>query len=173
MADNFEIYLGLNARWIRNEPAKPPSPRAIAQLAFKLERAEQLLDDPYYLDEDTARSRYRDAIVAYLDAINARDLVARVKFIRRKATPSRGDLRALYDAMWDARNRSDVLHDLDEQFSSRRERTDADLAASQAEDFYNIARAKFQSTQREDRADKRNGIVRYPASRIVRHSVRG
>jgi hypothetical protein len=160
MADNFEIYLGLYARWNGIEPTKPPSPRAIAQLAFKLERAEQLLDDPYDTDEDTARSRFRDAVIAYTAAINARDLYARVKFIRRKATYSRTTLRELKDATYQPRYDSDVLHDLGGKFSSRRERIDADLAASQAEDFYDIAIAKFQSAEREARADKRNGIVR-------------
>jgi hypothetical protein len=139
-----------HGRWNGREPAKPLSKHAIDQLGRKLEAAEFFRD--HGID-----CLFHDAKLAYVDAIASRDLAARVAFIRRQKI---GKALPLKLSSWAARNRSDMLHDLGDAFSSVRERIDADMAATQAEDFYDIAQAKFQECERDALADKRAGIVR-------------
>jgi hypothetical protein len=190
MADDnlidFETFLGISrGRWNGEEPPKPPSPRAIAKLGDELERAERDLNQmrdvaefcgpnwaegvppdevaQVIAEEAAVRRRYFDAELAYIRAVHARLLYDRVKFIRRKTPPCGSDAFALKDAMYDTRVRSDMLHDLGDTFSSRRERIDADCAACQAENLFEIAQAKYQNAERFER---RTGIRKRPRSRV-------
>lgn len=168
-------------RWNGEEPTKPPSARAIAQLGIALDRAEWFrnqLTDGYWKPgddgsvsreragiiarEDAILDRFRDALSAYIDAVNARDLCARVKFIRQTKTPRAQDAFPLQDAFYSAWARADYLRDLGEEFSSRRERVDADCARAQAQTIYRIAEAKFQDAELFER---RTGISKLPRSR--------
>lgn len=63
-------------------------------------------------------------------------------------------------AMDRTRERSDMLHDLGPGFSTRRERIDADLAASHAESVYAISQAKVQEAERQRKRDAAFNIVR-------------
>jgi hypothetical protein len=171
-------------------PPKPPSARTIARLAGELERAEQEHDqllrviaicgpnwaqslDPDEIAEVNAEElgihcRYWDAEIAYSRANAARDLVARVRAEDRKTPPRAADAFKLRDAKYEALARLDLIKQCRPEFATTRELLDANAAAVLAAELYEIAERKFQDAERQARADRSAGIVRYGALRITR-----
>ena len=179
LSDEVFRASGLN-RWGSDgyAPPNPPSARSVAHLAALLDQAEHAesmaWEDPITCEAYGCLSDHRHTAEArYVRAINQRDAVERFKAQNRKSPLRASDAFALKDQMYEARIRHERLENLDKRFSTLRERIDAQAAAHHTADLFEIAQTKFQDAEREALADKRAGIVRYPASRIVRHTLRG
>jgi hypothetical protein len=171
---------GLN-RWGSDgyTPPKPPSTRAISHLATSLDQAERAesiaFDEPISCEVYGCLSDRRHMAEArYVRAINQRDSAERFKAQNRKRLVRAADAFVLKDKMYQAGARHDRLESLGKNFSTVRERIDAQAAAHHTADLYDIAQTKFQDDQREAIADKLAGIIRHRGSpRIHRHSLRG
>jgi hypothetical protein len=169
-------------------PPKPLGARAIAKLGARCDRLERmaslaLIGDlgTYDLSPDTMPfedwtgilDRWNEAKIAYGRAIRARDLYIITKARNSTRRVKSGDKFPLEDAMYAARDRLELIEALRPEFETERALVDANAAADTAEELLDIAKNKFIEAEREARADKRAGIVRYPASRIYRRDLRG
>jgi hypothetical protein len=147
-------------------PEKPISARAMAQLAFKLERAEhcfnQMLDvsefcgpnwaeslDPDVInkviaEEDGIRRRYLEAKDRYADAVYARVDYEKYKLENSKRVPKSSDKIALETAKYEAEQRVDLINDMRPHFASVREFIDANAALMLADHAFDVAKTKFQ-----------------------------
>jgi hypothetical protein len=145
---------------------KPPSPRQIAKLGDALDRTERLASHAwtgdtgrYSLTPDTMPAERFYALcdrrcrteAAYVRAINARDLAAKIKLENAKQPPKSGDAFAYRDALYEAAVRLEVIEDAGPNFSTMRERIDARAAADLAERLHDIAHSKFQDAERTAR----------------------
>jgi hypothetical protein len=154
-------------------PPEPPSKSEIAKLRARYDKLEhEAACKILFLsceEWETIAHRKHVAKLAYADAITARN-----RYLRWKAQTSTRRVKAqerkpLEDAMFKAERHLDTLIALGSDFYTHREFTDANAAFTLASDLHDIAEKKFDIQEREARADKRAGIVRFRASRVRRN----
>jgi hypothetical protein len=142
---------------------KPLSPRRIAKLGDALDRADRACSAAwhgdtgrYWLTPDCMPGarfyslcdrRYR-AEVAYVRAINARDLAAMCKMENATRSLTSRAAFELRHAMFDAQAHLEEIEEAGEDFSTNRERIDAQAAADLAERLYVIAERNFRDAER-------------------------
>ena len=128
----------------------------------------------YWLTPDTMPAeqfhrlcdRRHVAAMKYSSAISARGLAARMKLENARRIPMRRDAVALRDAMHAAQARYDEIVEAGPEFSTERERIDAQTAAELAASIYEIAQAKYHDAQRAERITGTHPRSR-PAARLV------
>lgn len=151
---------------------KPLAPRRIAKLGDALDRAERACSVAWHRDTMPCERYYAildrrcQAEVAYVRAVNSRDLYAKCKLENATRAPKSRSAFELRDAMAAAQAHLEEIEEAGEDFSTARERIDARATADLAERLYDIAERKFRNNERQGRADRAAGIVRYSASRI-------
>jgi hypothetical protein len=158
-------------------PEKPIGARAVAQLAFLLERAEhcfnQMLDVSEFCgpnwaegldqdvikevtaEEDSIRLRYREAKDKYADAVYAGVDYKKYQLENSKRVPKSSDKIALETAKYEAERRVDLINDMRPHFASAREVIDANAALMLADHAFGVAKTKFQDASLLER---RTGI---------------
>jgi hypothetical protein len=120
-----------------------------------------LSPDAISLEEYTRiKTRYQDAERAYGDAVTERSHAVQEKFRNRKTPVRADDEFKLYDAKWMAEEKLDRIIVCRPDLATRREFIDANAKFIEAEDAYFFAKEKFQSDDRQARADRASNIVR-------------